>query len=227
MNPSPELKKKCSLGAPGKDLGLSTGPDDCFIIYYDNIHTVLKSSWWKKKTLRVQVLQTERWVSRDRFCKKTIGCQQSCKNCLWSHLSVTPSSFCADFVSLFKYGAENDVQEGVMKVYILYRSSMKARKQWMYGFVRATEMGWTPGRCQGWKHSGGSRGKVLYCWRRCNIKAILPSWREKGWSKHWECFYWQSFVCVCKVRQHGKDQIRQITSRSKKWQVEEGPHCMM
>lgn len=28
VNPSPELKKNCSVGAPGKDLGLSTGPDD-------------------------------------------------------------------------------------------------------------------------------------------------------------------------------------------------------
>lgn len=31
VNPSPELKKKCSVGAPGKDLGLSTGLDDYII----------------------------------------------------------------------------------------------------------------------------------------------------------------------------------------------------
>lgn len=28
VNPSPELKKSCSVAAPGKELGLSAGPDD-------------------------------------------------------------------------------------------------------------------------------------------------------------------------------------------------------
>lgn len=66
-----------------------------------------------------------------------------------------------------------------MKVYILYRSSVKARKQWIYGFVvfvRAREMRWTPGRCQGFKYTVERvREKCCTCWRRCNIKAIVHS----------------------------------------------------
>lgn len=118
---------------------------------------------------------------------------------------------------------------------------MKARKQWICGFVtfaRAGEMGWTPGRCQGFKHMVGEAREM---WRAAGGDVMLkqyctPGERNAGQNTVLRMLLLaESLACICKVRELGcktarkgiKSQIRQTTSRSKKWQVEEGPHCAM
>lgn len=95
---------------------------------------------------------------------------------------------------------------------MLYRSSLKAGKQWMYGFVvfvRAREMGWTPGRCQGFKYTaGGAREKCcaaggdVILEQHCTPEESTAGQNTSCWRVFTEGFYWQSLVCVCKVRQN-------------------------
>lgn len=111
----------------------------------------------------------------------------------------------------------------------------------MYRFVmlvRAREMGWTPGKCQGFKYTaGGVREKCCTAGGDVILKQYCtPEERKAGQNAVLRMFLLaESPVCVCKVRLLGcktawegiKSQIRQRTSRSKKWQVEEDPHYVM
>lgn len=118
---------------------------------------------------------------------------------------------------------------------------MKARKQWMYGFEifkRAREMGWTSGRCQGFKHMvGGAREKCRAAGGDVMLKQYCtPGKRKAGQNTVLRMFLLaESLACICRVQELGcktswkgiKSQLRQTTFRSKKWQVEEDPHCAM
>lgn len=105
-------------------------------------------------------------------------------------------------------------------------------------FVRAKEMGWTPGRCQRFKYTvWGVRENCCTAGGEVILKQFCtPEERKAGQNAVLRMFLLaETPLCVCKVRQLGrktawkgiKSQIGQTTSKSKKWQEEEDPHCVM